>query len=123
MTGLESDAHSQESEPTPQALSDGILVVGISSKRQRRDFRRTNKIPQNACAHARAHVHASAHAHMLVRCTCAQAHARAILKHYGSQSPLLAVLYTVRDIWIHYGTKSPRVLHGPGPSIRTAFLP
>ena len=35
MTGLESDAHTQESEPTPQALADGILVVGISSKGER----------------------------------------------------------------------------------------
>ena len=32
VTGLELDKNTQESEPTPQALSDGILVVGISSK-------------------------------------------------------------------------------------------
>ena len=29
---MESDKNTQEAEPTPQALSDGILVVGISSK-------------------------------------------------------------------------------------------
>ena len=44
VTGLESDAHTQESEPTPQALSDGILVVGISSKGEREPKTGTNKI-------------------------------------------------------------------------------
>ena len=34
---MELDKNTQESEPTPQALSDGILVVGISSKGPR-DF-------------------------------------------------------------------------------------
>ena len=51
VTGLESDAVAQEPEPTPQALSDGILVVGISSKGQTRDFRRTNKIPPSLRTH------------------------------------------------------------------------
>ena len=44
VTGLESDAHTQESEPTPQALSDDILVVGISSKGEREPKTGTNKI-------------------------------------------------------------------------------
>ena len=48
VTGLELDKNTQESEPTPQALSDGILVVGISSKGPPDFFRGTNKIRQNA---------------------------------------------------------------------------
>ena len=45
---MESDAHTQESEPTPQALSDGILVVGISSKGEREPKTGTNKIRPNS---------------------------------------------------------------------------
>ena len=53
VTGLESDDATQESEPTPQALSDGILVVGISSKGEREPKTGTGKIqpssdPQNS---------------------------------------------------------------------------
>ena len=46
VTGLESDKVEQESEPTPQTLSDGVLVVGISSKGPRDFFGGTSKIRQ-----------------------------------------------------------------------------
>ena len=63
MTGLESDADSQRSEPTPQALSDGILVVGISSKGPRDLAGVENRIRYGkAHARARARAHARAHA-------------------------------------------------------------
>ena len=46
MAGLELRVLEQGSEPTHQALSDGILVAGISSKGPLDFFRGTNKIRQ-----------------------------------------------------------------------------